>query len=128
MIIIIGSRKFSREIKNLCKYINNKGIPCECPPFYDFDSRDGFLSEWAGKGLVYDHLFKINRARLCILYNPNGYIGINTAMEVGYIIQQNKKIISLFDSNEYCINLFIFEVINSEKEQVIFNTLKKYLH
>lgn len=128
MIVIIGSRRFSQEIKNLCNYINKNGIKCECPPFFDFESNDNLISKWACNGLVYDHLFKINQAELCLLYNPKGYVGINTAMEVGYIIQQNKKFISLFDSNEYCINLFVNDVINSNEKQIIFEKLTNFLH
>ena len=128
MIVIIGSRKFSQEIKNLSDYINKNGISCECPPFFEFESNDNLISKWACNGLVYDHLFKINQAQLCLLYNPNGYVGINTAMEVGYIIQQNKKLVSIFDSAEYCINLFVNEVINSDEEHVIFEKLKNNLH
>lgn len=126
MIVIIGSRKFSREIKNLCNYLNKNGLKCECPPFFDFESSEEIINEWACNGLVYDHLFKINRAQLGILYNPEGYIGINTAMEVGYLVQRNITLISLFNSKEYCINLFVNEVINSDEEQVILEKVNEY--
>lgn len=127
MIVIIGSRKFSQEIKSLSNFLNNNGFRCECPPFFDFESNEDTIGEWACNGLVYDHLFKINRADLCILYNPNGYVGINTALEVGYIIQRNKTLISLFVSNEYCIDLFVQDVVNSSEEELILQKVNYYL-
>ncbi len=126
MIIIIGSRRFSNEIKELNKYLNLKGYNCNCPPYHNFETINDKVNQWACNGLVYDHLFKINQARLCILYNPNGYVGINTALEIGYIIRSNKSLISLFSSEEYCINLFVQGVVNSSSHENILEMIKKH--
>lgn len=47
------------------------------------------------KGRVQQHVFSlIDRADAVILYSPAGRIGISAAMEIGYALRANKRILS----------------------------------
>lgn len=123
MIVIVGSRKFSNEILELTLFLQKKGIDIVSAPYPDIEYNSTLISKWADKGLVYDHLYKLQKATSCFIYNPNGYVGVNTVFEIGYFLQSNKPIYACYETNETCIDMFVSEFINSNDKNKIFKKL-----
>lgn len=68
-------------------------------------------------GLVHAHLQRIREADICYVYNPEGYVGVNTTLEIGFAHGLN-KIIYVYESE-----------LNYEKgelcREILYNTVIK---
>jgi len=127
MIVIVGSRKFHKEIKELVKFLREHKIDIEAAPYPEITYDDSLISQWADKGLVYDHLHKLDRADFCFIYNPNGYVGVNSIFEIGYFINKKKPIFACYKTKETCIDLFIEQIFDTLDKEQILNNFKKFI-
>jgi len=69
------------------------------------------------KMLMERHIKKIEKSDIIIILNNNGYIGINTAIEIGVAISQNKE---MYITN----NTDIIEISNIKRINEFYNKYK----
>lgn len=73
-------------------------------------------------GLVRAHLERIRQADIVFIFNPTGYVGVNTTLELGFANALNKPIYAMstempFDKGgELCREIFYIEIIKTPLE------------
>ena len=133
-VCICGSQRFKEEIEFFANKLKELGVPAVFEPEFKDRSRT-FLElpeaerlstsgEYRMKvpGLVHAHLQRIREADVIYVFNPNGYIGINTTLEIGFAHGLN-KIIYVYESEpnweqggELCREILYNSVIKTPKE------------
>ena len=100
--VISGSfRKFYREIRTLITTFEAQDIAVLSPPDSDIiDLGAEFVifetdTSQDVHTLECQHLAAIARANFVYLYNPNGYVGTNSALELGYAVASGTPVIAL---------------------------------
>ncbi len=110
-VCILGSQKYKDEIDELTKKWEALGIEVFSPEFKDRSRvmADAPESERLQHpeyrmripGLVHAHLQRIREADVVYVYNPNGYVGVNTTIEIGFSHGLNKIIYTLEEETDY---------------------------
>lgn len=112
VITVCGSGKFKSFIHGFCDGLEENGYIVLRPPLhniskYDIDE-EGTLLLW--KGATHAHLNRIKTADVCIMLNPNGYLGVGSTLELGYAASLGKLIISLEEDSEKAREV-LFDII-----------------
>jgi hypothetical protein len=125
---ISGSyRKFYSDIIEVMQTFESAGITVLSPPcsyvldegaefviFASDDSEDA--SVLAGK-----HLGAIRDSDFLYLYNPCGYVGVNTALEIGYAYAYDIPIVALALTGNPGLDCFIDHVLMPDDVSLYFN-------
>lgn len=100
------------------------------------DIRDGRFGKWLSgahdwaisrlriPGLVHEHFDRIRKSDVCYVYNKDGYLGVNTTLEIGFAHGLNRIIYALEPERpiqfggEVCRDILFSEVIDSAEELV----------
>lgn len=130
-VTVCGSGKFRDFIHGVCDGLEKNGIIVLRPPLHNIGKyqidEEGTLLLW--KGATHAHLNRIKTADLCIMVNPNGYLGVGSTLELGYAVSLGKLIISL-EGDEEKAREALFDIIlhtsdKTEAVQKITETLLK---
>lgn len=112
-IVISGSfRKHYNGIKNLIEQFESIGIDVLSPNTSKIiNPKDQFVilesdTTLNPQDLEQKHLDLISEADALYVYNPNGYVGLSTSMEIGWAISKGKTIYSHEESKDYTLKLF----------------------
>ena len=127
MIVIVGSRRFSTQIHELREYLINAGHMVVSAPYPDIVYDDSLTSQWANRGLILDHLYKLECASSCLVFNPDGYVGTNSILEIGYFINTRKPIYACHKTGEACIDIFMRMIIGSTSNDSILKAIQRFL-
>jgi len=90
--------KFLKEMKKLVKKLREHGFSVKHPSYKDYhvyllnDKYPEDKRHLIKKVLIERHIKKVEKSDIIIVLNNNGYIGINTAIEIGVAMSQNKEI------------------------------------
>ena len=74
--------------------------------------------------MVHAHFERVRKADVCYIYNKNGYLGINTTLELGYAHGKGMIIYALeheqpYDAGgEICRDILFFEIVKTPEELV----------
>lgn len=104
VITACGSGKNKMLIHNICEGLQAEGFIVLTPPLHNINNYqkdmddEGKLLLW--KGATYAHLNRIKTADICIMVNPNSYLGVGSSLELGYAVSLGKLIISLQHDSE----------------------------
>jgi hypothetical protein len=118
---ISGSfRKFYSDIIEVMQIFVSKGIQVLSPPYsYVLNEGDEFVifasddCEDAGV-LAGNHLEAIQESDFLYVYNPAGYVGVNTALEIGYAHAHSVPIVALAVTGNPGLDCFIDHVLMPE--------------
>lgn len=72
--------------------------------------------------MVYEHFDRIRKADVCFIFNKDGYIGINTTLELGFAHGRNMIIYALEpekpveQGGEICRDILFTEIVESPEE------------
>lgn len=129
-ITVCGSAKFKALVHEICSKLESVGFVVLTPPLHDIESLTNHCSDeckllvW--KGATFAHFNRIDVSDICLIVNPEGYIGNSTTLELGYAVAQKKIIISLYpDNKELSRNGLINIVLNTEISSEVADLLKK---
>lgn len=124
VITACGSGKNRDLIHSICKGLQDEGFIVLAPPLHNIgkyaDNVDdeGNLLLW--KGATYAHFNRIKTADVCIMINPNGYLGVGSSLELGYAVSLGKLIISLQHDSELAReSLFDIVLENENVDEVV---------
>jgi len=73
-------------------------------------------------GMVHEHFDRMRKSDVCYIYNKNGYVGVNTTVEIGFAHGKNMIIYALEPEKpiefggEICRDILFSEVIESPEE------------
>lgn len=111
--VISGSfRKFYDEIAKLAKQFEAYDIDVLSPPISKVKNIDGGFAFLDGgmddpKAIEKLHLEAISKSDFLYIYNPGGYIGTSTTMEIGYALAMKKPVYALEKPSEPILERFI---------------------
>lgn len=117
-VVICGSRRFKKEAREFSAKLKKLGITVYEPYFHGSDAEWEKLSDYrknfVALGLTHDHFYKIRMADVVYIFNPNGYAGNSTTMELGYAAALGKPIYALSDKDdERCRRVLIKEIVKT---------------
>lgn len=127
-VVICGSQRYKKEIAQFAKKLEALGISLVLVPDFRW-SRDHMLQAPESirlksiryrqrlPGVVRGHLHKILKADVVFVYNKNGYIGVNTTLEIGAAAALNKFIFALEpDKSEPCRDILFDKIVGTPEE------------
>lgn len=123
IITACGSGKNKELIHLLCKKLEEKGHIVLTPPLHNIGKYaenmdlEGEILLW--KGATFAHFNRIKTADVCIIVNPNGYIGVGSTLELGYAVSLGKLVISLQHDNELARESLFDIVLECEEAEKI---------
>lgn len=134
-IVICGSQRYKNEIKALANRLCELGAPVVFEP--DFERQRIKLTKMKESArlrsrsyrervpaMVHQHFDRIRKADVCFVYNKNGYLGVNTTLEIGFAHGKNMVIYALEPEKnikfggEICRDILFTEIIDTPEELI----------
>lgn len=121
-VVICGSRRFEREIREFAGKLKEAGMVVFEPIL--FDSKKDTSKEVSEKtkylrrcGVTLHQFVQIRKADVCYIFNKDNYIGFSTTAEMGYAAALDKPIYSKEkDTQDPPRGILIDEVISTPEE------------
>jgi len=110
-ICICCSKKFFPEIKAFIDRCNNYKNYILTPEL----NYVGVINIQTRKTLADKHHHKIQQSDAIYIYNPDGFIGRGTNLEMGFALALNKKIFALEKINDLRVDCFINKFLSLEE-------------
>lgn len=141
-VVIGGSFRFYDKMKELKRELEEAGIECSIPiHFASFEDREKIeeFKQAVRSGEIklnrkdYEEIGKveslfftwIDECDVFLVCNGNGYIGVNTAIDIGYALGRKKEVILLYPPEDAgiqgLVEVKLLKVISKDK---IINYLK----
>ncbi len=99
IITACGSGKHRILIHSITDALGKSGFIVLPPPLHDMPGLTAGINPeltllgW--KGATFAHLARIQKANVCLMVNPGGYLGYSSSLELGYAVSLGKLIIAL---------------------------------
>lgn len=127
--------RHSEEINHFASRLRKLGVPLVfVPDFGDLDKDFRELPEHKRLSfidykkqvpeLVLRHFDRIRKADVCFVFNRNGYLGVNTTLEVGFahgrdmVIYSLEKEASTDEGGEICREILFTDIVSTPEELV----------
>lgn len=134
-VVICGSQRYREEIRNFANKLRSLGIPIVFEPNFERQRKKMLVKKESERlrvksyrdrvpALVHEHFDRIRKADVCYIYNKNGYLGINTTLELGFAHGKNMIIYALEPEKtieaggEVCRDILFTEIIDKPEELV----------
>ncbi len=117
IITACGSGKNKELIHSICRKLESKGHIVLTPPLHNLGKyiqnesmdEEGSLLLW--KGATFAHFNRVKTASICVMINPNGYLGVGSTLELGYAVSLGKLVIALQHDTEEPARDVLFDVV-----------------
>lgn len=134
-VVICGSQRYKDEIKNFAEKLRKLGVPIVFEPNFERQRKKMLLAKESERlrvksyrdkvpAMVHEHFDRIRKADVCYVYNKEGYLGINTTLELGFAHGKNMVIYALEPEKpvehggEICRDILFTEIIDKPEELV----------
>ena len=134
-VVICGSQRYKEEIKAFANELRKRGVPIVFEPNFErrpkrfLNAKESVRLESASyrkqiPALVHEHFDRIRKADICYVYNKQGYIGVNTTLELGFAHGKNMIIYALEPEKEIkfggeiCRDILFTEIVITPDELV----------
>lgn len=129
IVTVCGSGKYKALVHGVCRELSKCGFVVLAPPLHDIDALtkkstyEGKLLAW--KGATFAHLNRISTSDICLMVNPEGYLGVSSTLELGYAVAQGKFVVAMMhDSKELAREAMFNAVLDSDDPETVSNKLK----
>jgi hypothetical protein len=99
IITACGSGKYRPLIHGITDALKKSGFIVLPPPLHDMPGltvgMNPELTLLAWKGATFAHFARIQKANICLMINPDGYLGYSSSLELGYAVSLGKLVIAL---------------------------------
>ncbi len=141
-VVICGSMRYSDDINQFAARLRKLGVPVVLTPKFKYlrkdyiakEEKERFNSSKSYKKrvpeMVLQHFDRIRKADVCFIYNREGYLGVNTTLEIGFAHGRDMLIYALEpeipaeEGGEICRDLIFTEVISTPEE--LYERLKSF--
>jgi len=134
-VVICGSQRYKEEIKKFAEKLRKLGVPVVFEPNFERQRKKMLTKEEKERlksrsyrervpAMVHEHFDRIRKADVCYIYNKNGYLGVNTTLELGFAHGRNMVIYALEpekpveEGGEICRDILFTEIIDKPEELV----------
>ena len=134
-VVICGSQRYKDEIKGFAKKLRELGVPIVFEPNFERQRKKMLTANESVRlksksyrdrvpAMVHEHFDRIRKADVCYVYNKNGYLGVNTTLELGFAHGKNMIIYALEPENiekggEICRDILFTEIIDKPEDLMI---------
>lgn len=132
-VVICGSQRYKDEIKKFADKLRELGVPIVFEPNFERQRKKMLLAKESERlqvksyrdkvpAMVHEHFDRIRKADVCYVYNKEGYLGINTTLELGFAHGKNMVIYALQPEKpiehggEICRDILFTEIIDKPEE------------
>ena len=115
IITLCGSGKYRTLIHGISDALKEQGFIVLPPPLHDLpglttqSTEEGKLLAW--KGATFAHLNRIHKADVCLMVNPDGYLGYSSTLELGYAVSLGKLIVALEHDKDERAREGLFDIV-----------------
>ena len=132
-VVVCGSQRYKDEISDFVADLKKIGASIVFTP--DFERQKTNFTKKPEKerlksesyrtqvpAMVHAHFERIRKADICYVYNKDGYLGVNTTLEVGYAHGKGMIIYALESEQPYesggeiCRDILFSEIIKTPEE------------
>jgi len=134
-VVICGSQRYKDEIKRFSQDLRDLGAPIVFEPEFTRHRKKMIMKKERERlkskayrdkvpGLVHEHFDRIRKADICYIYNKDGYLGVNTTLELGFAHGKNMIIYALEPESpieqggEVCRDILFTEVVETPQELI----------
>lgn len=134
-VVICGSQRYKEEIRNFANKLRKLGVPVVFEPNFERQRKKMLAAKESQRlqvksyrdrvpAMVHEHFDRIRKADVCYVYNRQGYLGINTTLELGFAHGKNMVIYALEpekpveSGGEICRDILFTEIIDTPEELV----------
>lgn len=132
-IVICGSQRYKTEIAEFSQKLRKLGVPIVFEPNFERQRKKMLAAKESVRlqvksyrdrvpAMVHEHFDRIRKADVCYIYNKDGYLGINTTLELGFAHGKNMVIYALEPEKpveaggEICRDILFTEIIDKPEE------------
>jgi len=132
-VVICGSQRYKEEIKAFANKLRRFGVPIVFEPNFERQRKKMLTKKEKERlkvksyrdrvpAMVHEHFDRIRKADVCYIYNKNGYLGVNTTLELGFAHGKNMVIYALEpersveEGGEICRDILFTEIIDKPDE------------
>lgn len=134
--MICGSQRYKDGIYDFADQLTQLGAPLVLTPdFHSEEHSSLFQKEERERlqnssyrmqvpALVFAHFERMRKAEICFIYNKDGYVGINTTLEIGYAHGKGMPIYALErecsfeDGGEICRDILFTDIVTKPEELI----------
>src|SRR3989344_6826359 len=134
-IVICGSQRYKEEITKFAEKLRKLGVPIVFEPNFERQRKKMLTAKESDRlkvksyrdrvpAMVHEHFDRIRKADVCYIYNKEGYLGINTTLELGFAHGKNMIIYALEpekpieEGGEICRDILFTEIIETLEELI----------
>jgi len=134
-VVICGSQRYKKEIREFVDKLHDLGVPIVFHPNFERqreamlakDEKDRLKSKSYREkvpAMVHEHFDRIRKADICYIYNKEGYLGVNTTLELGFAHGENMIIYALEPESpiefggEICRDILFSEIVEAPEDLV----------
>ena len=132
-VVICGSQRYKVEIKKFAERLRKLGVPVVFEPNFDRQRKKMLAATEKTRllsksyrdrvpAMVHEHFDRLRKADICYVYNKEGYVGVNTTLEIGFAQGKNMIIYALEPEKELkfggeiCRDILFTEIIQTPEE------------
>lgn len=131
-VVICGSQRYKEEIKKFAEQLRNLGVPVVFEPNFERQRKKMLARPEKDRlkvksyrdrvpAMVHEHFDRIRKADVAYFYNKNGYLGVNSTLELGFAHGKNMVIYALEPEEaekggEICRDILFTEIIETPEE------------
>lgn len=134
-VVICGSQRYKDEIATFAKRLRKLGCPVVFEPNFARQRKKMLQQKESVRlqvrsyrervpAMVHEHFDRIRKADVCYVYNKDGYLGVNTTLELGFAHGKNMVIYALEpekaveQGGEICRDILFTEIIDRPEELI----------
>ena len=134
-VVICGSQRYREEIRAFATRLRKLGVPVVFEPNFERQRKAMLVKKEKDRlasksyrdrvpALVHEHFDRIRKADVCYIYNKQGYLGVNTTLELGFAHGKNMVIYALEpekpigEGGEICRDILFTEIIDNPDELI----------
>ncbi len=134
-VVICGSQRYKEGIESFAEKLRKLGCPIVFEPNFVRQRKKMLHKEESQRlrvksyrdrvpAMVHEHFDRIRKADVCYVYNKDGYLGVNTTLELGFAHGKNMVIYALEPERsieaggEICRDILFTEIIETPEELI----------
>ena len=134
-VVICGSQRYKDEITAFAQRLRSLGCPVVSEPNFARQRKKMLKQKESVRlrvrsyrervpAMVHEHFDRIRKADGCYVYNKDGYLGVNTTLELGFAHGKNMVIYALEPEKpiehggEVCRDILFTEIIDMPEELI----------
>ena len=135
-VVICGSQRYMKEINEFAERLRFLGVPHVLVPDFEFEYSESLYTKEEKERMqsvayrkrlplvVQKHMDNIRRADVCYIYNKDGYLGVNTTLELGLAHGKNMAIYAFEpekpgeEGGEICRHILYSDIVKAPEDLV----------